>query len=237
MADAPATRWISFSDHDNTTWLFDLTFLTSGWSCTFGSTCKGTEPDDNGARGCCAHGAYLVDEDERDVIIEMTNRLTTDQWQNHHLVVEPHDLFVDDGDEVMTRRADDACIFLNRPGFAGGHGCALHIGAVENSERPLDWKPTVCWQVPFRLEEYEDAAGTRTVVVRAWRRSDWGGGGDDFAWWCTDELPAGTPTTATWLHHKDELTELVGEWPVGLLSEYLAEQGETAVSLSQKGER
>ena len=230
----PATRWISFSDHENTTWLFDLTFLTSGWSCTFGTTCKGTEPDDNGARGCCAHGAYLIDDDEQDMVVEVANRLTPDQWQNHALVREPDDLFESDGSDVMTRRANDACIFLNSRGFEGGHGCALHIGALAHGERPLDWKPTVCWQVPFRLEEYEDGAGTRTVVVRAWRRSDWGGGGDDFAWWCTDDLPEGTPQTATWIHHKDELTELVGAWPVALLTDYLAEQAETSVSLTRK---
>jgi len=67
-----ATRWISFVDHEDTTWLFDLSFLTSNWSCTFGSTCKGTEPGDNGARGCCAHGAHLVDNEERDETIDTT---------------------------------------------------------------------------------------------------------------------------------------------------------------------
>ena len=228
-----ATRWISFSDEENTTWLFDLTFLTSGWSCTFGTTCKGTEPDDNGARGCCAHGAYLVDAQEEDLVIDSANRLTPDQWQNHGLVDEPDDLFDRVNDEVMTGRIGDACIFLNDREFDGGHGCALHIGALAAGERPLDWKPAVCWQVPFRLEEYEDGAGTRTVVVRAWRRSDWGEGGDDFGWWCTDELLPGTPETATWIHHQDELIELVGAAPVALLAAYLAEQ-ETAVELTRR---
>ena len=35
-----------------------------------------------------------------------------------------------------TRLVDGACIFLNRPGFAGGEGCALHLAAVEAGERP-----------------------------------------------------------------------------------------------------
>ena len=239
-----ATRWISFTDEEHTTWLFDLTFLTSGWKCTFGSTCQGTEPGDNGARGCCAHGAHLIDDAEKENLIDMANRLTVDQWQNHHLVDEPEDLFELVGDEPTTRRIDDACIFLNHPGFAGGHGCALHIGALAHDERPLDWKPAVCWQVPFRLEEYEDGAGTRTVVVRAWRRSDWGEGGADFGWWCTDELPQGEPEAATWIHHQDELIELVGESPVALLTTFLTEEyglaeeygsnSETAVSLTRK---
>ena len=130
MTTQQSTRWISFSDNDNTTWLFDLTFLTSGWSCTFGTTCKGTEPDDNGARGCCAHGAYLIDSQEEDLVIDSANRLTPDQWQNHGLVEEPEDLFHRVDGEVSTTRFNDACIFLNAPGFDGGHGCALHIGAL-----------------------------------------------------------------------------------------------------------
>jgi len=233
-----ATRWISFADDENTTWLFDLTFLTSNWRCTFGSTCKGTEPDDNGARGCCAHGAHLVDDEERTLVIDSANRLTPEQWQNHALVEVPDDLFDEVDGEPTTRRVNDACLFLNDRTFEGGHGCALHIGALSHDERPMDWKPAVCWQVPFRLEEYEDGAGTRTVVVRAWRRSDWGDGGAEFGWWCTDELEPATGNDATWIHHQDELIELVGEWPVALLNDYLSENypPETPVELSLKPE-
>lgn len=237
MTQAPIeTRWVSFADEDQTTYLFDLSFLTSGWSCTFGTTCKGTEPQDNGARGCCAHGAHMVDDDETDTIIDIANRLTADQWQNHSLVEAPADIFEEDADgETKTRTLNDACIFLNDQTFEGGHGCALHIGAIAAKERPLDWKPAVCWQVPFRLEQFEDENGKLTLMVRAWRRSDWGEGGDDFGWWCTDELPESTPGNATWLHHQDELIELVGEWPVQLLNDYLSENyGETPVELSRK---
>lgn len=217
------TRWVSFADENHTTWLFDLTFLTSNWRCTFGSTCKGTEPDDNGARGCCAHGAHLVDDEERELIISAAAQLTSRQWENRDLVATSDDIFAQVDGEETTRRVDEACIFLNSPGFAGGHGCALHIGALQAGERPLDWKPAVCWQVPFRLEEYEDGSGTRTVAVRAWRRSDWGEGGDDFGWWCTEDLAPAVGDDATWIHHQDELVELVGEWPVQQLNNHLAE--------------
>lgn len=236
-----ATRWVSFNDEDHTTWLFDLSFLTSGWRCTFGTTCRGTEPGDNGARGCCAHGAHLIDDDEKHHLIDMANRLTPEQWQNIDQVDEPEDLFAVVDGEPATRRIDDACVFLNKRDFAGGHGCALHIGALSHGERPLDWKPAVCWQVPFRLEEYEDGAGTRTVVVRAWRRSDWGEGGHDFGWWCTDELEPATAGMATWIRHQDELTELVGDRPIALLNDYLAEysatENETSVELSERSAR
>ena len=66
----------------------------------------------------------------------------------------------DDGEPTtITRLVDDACIFLNRPGFAGGVGCSLHLAALEAGERPLDWKPDVCWQLPLRLEHSTDENG------------------------------------------------------------------------------
>lgn len=218
-----ASTWVSFEDDEHTTWLFETSFLASDWRCTFGTTCQGTEPDDNGARGCCAHGAHLVDHEEQQLIESLAARLTDAQWQNRSLVVDGADIFETAEGETTTRVVDDACIFLNDQSFDGGHGCALHIGALAHGERPLDWKPAVCWQVPFRLEEYEDGSGTRTVVVRAWRRSDWGDGGQAFGWFCTDELkPATDENNTTWMNHLDELVELVGEWPVAMLAAYLA---------------
>ena len=38
--------------------------------------------------------------------------------------------------ETVTRLLDDACIFLNRPGFAGGAGCAFHIAARGGASTP-----------------------------------------------------------------------------------------------------
>ena len=66
---------------------------------------------------------------------------------------------------------------LNRPGFEGGPGCALHIAALEAGARPLDWKPNVCWQVPMRLEHATDETGHVVSQLREWKRRDWGEGG------------------------------------------------------------
>ena len=41
-------------------------------------------------------------------------------------------------------------MFLNRPGFAGGEGCALHALALRTGRHPLETKPDVCWQLPVR---------------------------------------------------------------------------------------
>lgn len=82
-----------------------------------------------------------------------------------------------------TRVVDGACIFLNRPGFDGGAGCALHLAAVDEGEQPIDWKPSVCWQLPLKVETGVD--GVRTL--RRWTRADWGSGGETMAWCCTEE--------------------------------------------------
>lgn len=96
-----------------------------------------------------------------------------------------------------TALVEGACIFLNRPGFAGGSGCALHLGAVADGESPIDWKPSVCWQLPLRVDwapeegpgppsEASGIAISETATVRAWTRADWGDDGDPMAWCCTE---------------------------------------------------
>ena len=95
-------------------------------------------------------------------------------------------IFKNDDGEWVTQTVDDACIFLNRPGFEHGAGCALHQAAVRRGERPLDWKPDVCWQVPIRFDEHTDDNGHSTFILREWKRRDWGRAAD-FGWWCTDD--------------------------------------------------
>ena len=122
-------------------------------------------------------------------------RLRPDQMQFHAKAtpggfLRPGEPGEDGAPVTVTRLVDDACIFLNRPGFAGGAGCALHIGALEAGERPLDWKPNVCWQVPIRLEHATDENGHLTSRLREWKRRDWGEGGAEFHWWCTESPEA-----------------------------------------------
>jgi hypothetical protein len=81
---------------------------------------------------------------------------------------------------------DRACIFLNRPGFLGGAGCALHLAALEADESPVDWKPSVCWQVPIKVDWEAGDGGTEVATVRGWTRADWGDEGDTMAWCCTE---------------------------------------------------
>ena len=80
---------------------------------------------------------------------------------------------------VVEHEGTTACIFLNRPGFAGGEGCALHIAAVDAGDSPTEWKPSVCWQLPLRIDWQEIDDDTESATVRRWTRSDWGDHGTD----------------------------------------------------------
>jgi len=211
----PETRqWVSFEQPAvNRTWLFDVTFLTSRWTCIYGRGCPGVlsahAPELE--QGCCSYGAHFSDEDDRTRVEAKAAELTEEEWQ-FRAVAERRGGVTKAGGEgsKMTRLVRDACIFLNRPGFAAGPGCALHQAAVSRGERPMDWKPDVCWQVPLRLEEEEDEAGRITLTLREWRRRDWGEGGDEFGWWCTEADEAHIGSRPVYEEMKDEIVGLVG---------------------------
>lgn len=224
-------EWFSWTDPDEgATYLFDVTFLASSWRCIFGEGCLGVhdQPTPERNEGCCSFGAHFADGKDRKRVQRFIDRLTPEQWQLHPDAQEAGGpIWRDDGGDWTTRTLDGACIMLNRPGFAGGEGCALHVGAVDAGERPLDWKPEVCWQLPLRLEHSEDTLGHDTYTLREWKRRDWGDGGAGFHWWCTDDDLAFVGADPVWRSSKDEIIELVGALPYAALVEYLATRGST----------
>jgi hypothetical protein len=212
-------EWVSFEDPDeDRTWVFDVTFLTSNWSCIFGAGCEGvlTGPAADLVHGCCSYGAHFVDEADEAVTMAYASRLTAEQWQHQGIADRKGATKINKAGERKTRVVDGACIFLNRPGFAGGIGCALHNGAVQAGERPLDWKPDVCWQLPLRLEEHTDAGGHVTSTLREWKRRDWGAGGAEFHWWCTEAPEAFVDERPVYETNRDEIVEMVGQVPYDL---------------------
>ena len=208
-------EYLTFEDpYEDRTWVFDITFFLSSWSCIFGNGCQGIMTGDAShlQQGCCSYGAHMIDEDDVAQVERAVERLRPDQWQFHAKAKRYGWLMPEkeEGGSRTTRLADDACIFLNRPGFEGGIGCAFHNAALEVGERPMDWKPDVCWQVPLRLAETTDTRGHITSTLREWKRRDWGEGGDDFHWWCTDSHEAFVGKDPTYVYLKDEITEFVG---------------------------
>jgi len=207
-------EWLSFEDPtEQRTWLFDATFLRSNWTCIFGAGCQGVldAPAADLNQGCCSYGAHFVDDDDVANLVKHVVRLKPHQWQFHAKAKKRGFLEPDGEGGTKTALAQDACIFLNRPGFAGGEGCALHIAAVEAGERPLDWKPNVCWQLPLRLQHSTDDNGHMTSTLREWKRRDWGDGGAEFHWWCTVDPEAFVGREPVYRYLRDEIVELIGE--------------------------
>ena len=207
-------EWISFEDdEEQRTWVFDITFLTSNWSCIFGNGCQGvlTGPAPELVQGCCSYGAHMVDKKDARHVLTVAATLTPEEWQYHGATTKPLVHKNKDGD-LVTRLKDDACIFLNRPGFAAGAGCAFHIAAVNRGVNPLTLKPGVCWQLPLRREDAVDDEDTGhvTSTVRQWDRQHWGQGGQEFHWWCTESPDAFVGTKPVYRYMQAEMIEMIG---------------------------
>ena len=190
---------------DGTRWEVDLEFLASSWRCVWGQGCEGIldRPAAELGQGCCSLGAEVLDDDEARRIVALAATLDPGGFESYEVARRDGVL---DQHRRHTRVVDGACVFFNRPGFAGGAGCALHLAAVADDESITDWKPAVCWQLPLKVER----RGAETVL-RRWRRDDWGEGGRSMAWWCVDEpqpyAAGGAPVAETLV---EELEALVG---------------------------
>ncbi len=170
----------------DTTWRFDRGFLTSNWTCIWGRGCLGIrpEPAPHLGQGCCSIGADLDGDDEARRIAALAATLQASGFE--HYAEASGDGVFGDPTRSTTRVVDGACIFLNRPGFAGGAGCALHLAALDHGESPVDWKPSVCWQLPIKVAWEAREDGTEVATVRGWTRADWGAEGQTMAWCCTE---------------------------------------------------
>ncbi|MDQ4090273.1 MAG: hypothetical protein M3163_08210 [Actinomycetota bacterium] len=169
-----------------TRWRFDRTFLQSNWTCIWGRGCHGIlpEPAEDLGQGCCSIGAELDGEGEAMNIAALAATLDPSRFE-HHAEAAAGGVFAG-ATRSSTRVVDGACIFLNRPGFAGGPGCALHLEAVHAGESPVDWKPSVCWQLPIKVDWEPGEGDTEVATVRRWERADWGAEGETMAWCCTE---------------------------------------------------
>jgi hypothetical protein len=197
-------------DAGDTIWRFDRSFLMSSWACIWGRGCLGIlpAPAPELGHGCCSLGADLDDEDEARTIAALAATLSPDRFEHHHEAREGG-VFAD-ATRTSTRLVNGACIFLNRPGFVGGAGCALHLAALDAHESPIDWKPSVCWQLPIKVDWAQGDDGTEVATVRAWARRDWGNDGETMAWCCTEGTLAYTGGRRVIDSLREELEAIVG---------------------------
>ncbi len=209
--------YVEFLDPDDKAQMFkcDLTWLTSQYMCIFGQGCAGIyaeRPDD----GCCSHGAHFADKDDEKRVRSFVKQLDPGHWQFHDVGTSAKSAWIETDDEGDRKTAvhDGACIFLNRPGFAGGEGCALHGLALRQDKHPLEAKPDVCWQLPirrtFRDVELPDGTAYTEVTIGEYDRRGWGAGGHDFDWYCTGNPEAHVSPEPLYVTSAPELTELMG---------------------------
>jgi hypothetical protein len=219
-------EWYEFADPADPDRIInaDLTWLLSHWTCVFGTPAcqgiiEGREHD-----GCCSHGAYLSDKDDRKNLAKAAAMLTPDDWQYYEKgsgkdplgkrgYLEEDEL--DDEPAIKTRKYKGACIFLNRPGFAGGQGCALHSMALRKGIEPLEVKPEVCWQLPVRREEQwverPDGEQVLKTTITEFDRRGWGSGGADLKWYCSGSPDAHIGEKQVWQSYGPELIALIGK--------------------------
>jgi hypothetical protein len=173
-------------DDGDTVWRFDRAFLLSNWTCIWGRGCQGIlpEPAEQLGQGCCSEGAHLDGEDEARMTAALAATLSPARFE-HHAEAREGGVF-SNASCTHTRVVDGACIFLNRPGFPGGGGCALHLAAIDAGESPIEWKPSVCWQLPIKVDWEPKDEDTEIATVRRWTRADWGATGETMAWCCTE---------------------------------------------------
>jgi hypothetical protein len=230
-----AHEWVSIEDpSEGRTWVVDVTFLESGWECIYGRGCQGvlTGPTPELEQGCCSYGAHFTSEEDAERVQTVALTLTAEQWQFRSRGRSARGVVrTTRAGEIVTRLADDACIFLNRPGFGGGAGCALHRAALDRGIEPLELKPDVCWQLPIRRVDEVGPDGHVTSTLSQWRRRHWGDGGHDFAWWCTEAPEAFGSRRPVYETMRAEIVAMTGEEVYGLIRSYLEERRRRPVRL------
>ena len=222
-------EWFEFNDPEdpeNELWRCDLTWLTSFWSCIYGNGCEGIfkeRPDD----GCCSQGAHYSEKADRKRVAKWVEHLTPETWQffdEGHTKKGKLDINeYDEQGELKTKRVEDGCIFLNRRGFAGGEGCALHHLAIREGVHFSQTKPDVCWELPIRRSfdtiKRPDDTEINVTIIGEFDRRGWGEGGHDLDWYCSGNPVAHRGTEPVYLSNRIELEAIMGVKQYQILKE------------------
>ena len=218
--------WIEFEDPGDRSQRFkcDLTWLTSRWTCIYGSGCAGIyagRPND----GCCTLGAHFSDKDDEKRVTKFVKQLGPDDWENHAVGSKRKNWIETDEDgDRKTAVYNGGCVFLNGPDFPAGQGCALHGWALRNGHHPLETKPDVCWQLPirrlFREVNRQDKTSYTEVTITEYDRRGWGEGGHDLDWYCSGNTEAHIALDPVYVSSKAELVALMGKPAYKVLVKY-----------------
>ena len=224
-------EWLEFTDPADADHLIraDLTWLLSNWTCVYGNGCHGII-EGKAEEGCCSHGAFFTDDDDKKRVRNAAKKLSPEHWQYYRAgfkrFTESDTL---DGKTEALRtatREGGGCVFQNDPGFAGGGGCALHGQALRDGVHPLEYKPDVCWQLPVRRDQdwrtRPDDTKILVSTLGEFDRRGWGEGGHDLHWWCTSSPEAHVGAQKLYQEYEPELTALIGKAAFARLAELCA---------------
>ncbi len=221
-------HWVEFPDPANPDVVLfrcDLTWLTSNWTCIYGSGCKGViaeSPDS----GCCALGAHFADNDDRKRVTAAVARLTPADWEKHEQGRGRKWLEKDDDGAHKTAIIGDSCVFSNSRDFANGMGCAFHLLAAREGVHPMELKPDVCWQLPisrsYERVTRDDGTEVLVVSVTEFSRRNWGAGGHSLDWYCSGNTEAHIATVPVYKSCRAELVALIGAEAYDVLAEHCA---------------
>ncbi|APT91819.1 hypothetical protein CPHO_01610 [Corynebacterium phocae] len=243
--------WLELVDPEDPEHIFsiDLTWMESHYACQFGTArCHGIDSE-NPDVGCCSHGAYMADKQDRQQLFDAVNRMPAKYWQRRpefgpdawpvkkdgsRKKREPW-LIKDEEGELKTPVVDGACIFANRAGWPTGAGCALHQWALDAGEDLTVVKPEVCWQLPIRRhEDYEertDGVEVLRTTIGEYDRRGWGNGGEDFDWYCTTDSSCHNSPEPLWISQRTELEAVMGKKVYELMAQVLRKRA--GLKLSQ----
>jgi|GEM_PF-3042707 len=113
-AESSPSQWLDL-DVGDTHWRVERSFLESNWSCIW-------------------NRAQMLDDDEA-MLISALGAMLDPEYAQFADVIGEHGALTDD--RSNTRTVDGACVFLNRPGFPGGAGCALHGANAYVGDQPV----------------------------------------------------------------------------------------------------
>lgn len=223
-------EWVSITNPDDPydRYVFDVTFLLSSYRCIYGAGCPGTTTGAGPEVGCCSLGAHYVDDEDRERVEAMVERLGPEHMQHYATAARDGVTAKLPDGERRTRVRDGACIFLNRNGWHAGSGCALHQYAVARGEHHMTYKPEVCWMVPLRREVAEQTADDGETLwittITSYERGAWGPGGADFDWWCTEQPEAYVGEEPVYESMEQELRSMTTDGVYEELAAYLGDR-------------
>ena len=114
-------------------------------------------------------------------------------------------------------------MFLNRPGFDAGPGCALHLPRMQTGQHFAATKPDGLLAAA-RCARFDRRRGRRHRSRRCSPSSGatgWGEGGEEFAWWCTEAPEAFTAHEPVYRTLEPELRLMLGERLYAQVAAYL----------------